>query len=234
MCGRYSLHTPPEEILEHFELSVLPQWEPRYNVAPTQDVPVVRQEDGDRALSTVRWGLIPFGAEALPSGPPLINARSETVDTRPSFRWAFRRNRCLVAADGFYEWKKVGAQRYPYFLAKTDGGLFAFAGVWDRWAPREGDPVETCAILTTEPNAVAKQLHDRMPVILDPAAYQRWLDPEADLAALRDLLVPFDANQMTAYPVGRAVNKVENDGPECIERAEAPRAPIELDLFDDV
>ena len=232
MCGRYSLHTPPEELLEHFGLTALPEWEPRYNIAPTQDVPIVRQDGDGRTLTLVRWGLIPFALDAPPAGAPLINARSETVDTKPSFRWAFRRRRCLVPADGFFEWKKDGRARHPYYVTLASGRPFAFAGVWDRWVPDDRDPVESCTILTTEPNQVAKPLHDRMPVILPPSVYDRWLASEAEVESLHGLLVPFDSGEMIAYPVDRYVNKTDNEGPACIARISAPAPHVELDLFD--
>lgn len=216
MCGRYTL-TRIEDLVEVFELDERPELLPRYNVAPTQDAPVVRlARDGSRKLKMMHWGLIPYW-----SGPPdnparMINARCETVDRRPAFREAFRRRRCLVPSDGFYEWKKTNGKRLPYHFALSGGGLFAFAGLWERWKDRDGGVTESFAILTTDSNDRVAEVHDRMPVILAPERFAIWLDRDAPAGALRALMSPFPADGMTARAVSRLVNSPRNDSPACL------------------
>jgi putative SOS response-associated peptidase YedK len=242
MCGRFTAAVPPELIAEAFDLSELPDLAPRYNIAPTQEVPVVRDlhAQGGRRLALLRWGLIPAGSD--PAGPMgagvLINARSETVDEKPSFRRAFRRRRCLVVTDGFYEWRRLAGRRQPYYVTFHDGRPFGFAGLWDRWEPAEGEPVESCAILTTGPNNLVRPIHDRMPVILDPESYDLWLDPTpARTARLKALLRPHAEEEMVVYPVSPFVNRTENDSPECVvplpdsAAPPAPAADQQGDLF---
>ena len=179
MCGRFLLHTPVDTLQRAFGFAERPNLRPRYNIAPTQTVPIVRQKDGGgRELALVRWGLIPSWAKEAGIGGRLINARAETVAEKPAFRGAFRKRRALVPADGFYEWRKREGDRpkQPLLVRRRDGQPFAFAGLWEHWRGPEGE-VETCTILTTEANAALAPIHDRMPVILDPACYDRWLDP---------------------------------------------------------
>ena len=188
MCGRFNLTASGEEIAEAFGLDEAPELAPRYNIAPTQPVAVVRVEAGRRRLGTLRWGLVPEGAPETERG--YINARAETAWQKPSFREAFARRRCLIPATGFYEWQRTTARRRPWLFALGSGRLFAFAGLWEPPAREGASP--TCTILTTEPNDVTRPVHDRMPVILPPEGYARWVDPRpGDAVALRPLLVPF-------------------------------------------
>ena len=175
----------------------------------------------------MRWGLIPYWAKDASFGANTINAVAETAAEKPAFREAMRRRRCLIPADGFYEWKQTGPrQKQPYSIGMADDGLFAFAGLWDQWrdAGGGGRVIESCTILTTEANPLLREIHPRMPVILKPEDYDRWLDPGiTDPRRVGDLLRPFDARAMKAWPVSSAVNRVENDGPECVAEAEAPK-----------
>lgn len=198
-------------------------WNPRFNVAPTQPVPVLRQHPKEprRDLTLMRWGLIPSWAKDTSGAARMINARSETAHTLPAFREAMKLRRCLVPADGFYEWQRRGSSKQPFCFEVNDGELFAFAGVWERWKDASGNWVKTCSILTTTPNAVTAPVHDRMPVILDPDSYDLWLDPGMnDAAAASELLKPFDARLMRCYPVSARVNHVANDDEECSRRVE--------------
>jgi len=203
-------------------------WSARYNIAPTQPVPVIRQDPKEpvRQISTMLWGLIPAWAADPSVASRMINARSETASTRPAFRDALKSRRCLIPADGFYEWAKTGKGKQPFCFEVNGGELFAFAGIWDRWKDPTGNWVESCSILTTAPNAVTSPVHDRMPVILDPDGYDLWLDPGMkDVAEVSELLKPFDARQMRCYPVSTRLNRVANDDEECsrpVELAESP------------
>jgi putative SOS response-associated peptidase YedK len=204
---------------EYFEtVSDEPDWSPRYNIAPTQAVPVIRQNPKEpvRELSLMRWGLIPSWAKDMSGAAMIINARSETAGAKPAFRDALKSRRCLIPADGFYEWQKTGKAKQPYCFEVNEGQLFAFAGIWDRWKNPDGNWVKTCSILTTTPNAVTSAVHDRMPVILDPDCCDLWLDPGMhDLTAVSDMLKPYDARMMRCYPVSSRVNHVANDDAEC-------------------
>jgi putative SOS response-associated peptidase YedK len=221
MCGRFSLHTDGAALAEQFGLPEVPALEPRYNIAPTQPVLVVRQEDGARRLRAVQWGLVPSWADDPAMGAKLINARGETVAEKPSFRSAFARRRCLVPADGFYEWQASGKGRpkQPYYIRMEDERPFAFAGLWEYWEGAEG-ALETCTIITTEPNDLLRPLHNRMPVILPAADYAQWLDPDTPRGPLGALLRPYPPEEMSAYPVRRTVNNARHEGPECIAAAE--------------
>ena len=219
MCGRFRLSRRKQVVLEHFEsLSDVDDWEPRYNIAPTQPVAVIRQraEKPVRELSLVRWGLVPSWAGDSSGRASLINARSETARTKPAFRDALRYRRCLIPADGFYEWKRTRNSKQPYCFEVHDGALFAFAGVWDQWKDPSGTRLTTCSILTTTANEVTSPVHDRMPVILDPDSYDHWLDPGMKNAdEVCDLLTPCDSRQMRCYPVSSRVNHVAHDDEEC-------------------
>jgi putative SOS response-associated peptidase YedK len=221
MCGRFSLHAAGAALAEQFGLAEVPELEPRYNIAPTQPVLVVRQEDDTRRLRAVQWGLVPNWADDPAIGARLINARGETVAEKPSFRTAFARRRCLVPADGFYEWQASGKgrPRQPFYIRMQDTRPFAFAGLWEYWEGAEG-ALETCTIITTEPNDLLRPLHNRMPVILPAADYAQWLDPDTPRGPLGALLQPYPAEEMTAYPVHRTVNNARHEGPECIVAAE--------------
>jgi len=219
MCGRYRLSRRKQILEEHFDsVSGMEEWSPRYNIAPTQSVPVIRQNPKEpvRELSLFRWGLVPSWAKDPSIAARMINARSETASTKPAFSEALKFRRCLVPADGFYEWRKTGKVKEPYCFEINDGQLFAFAGIWERWNDPSGKPLETCSILTTTPNAVTSPVHDRMPVILNPDNYDLWLDPGLkDAALVSDLLRPCDARLMRCYPVSSRVNSVINDDEEC-------------------
>jgi len=220
MCGRYTLTADGGAITEIFKVTEAVELSPRYNVAPTQEVAVVgRNHEGGRTLGTMRWGLIPSWAKDPSIGSRLINARSETVAEKPAFRASFKKRRCLVVADGFYEWKKVGSAKQPYYIGLKGHPPFAIAGLWDRWRDKEsGETIRSCTLLTTGPNALTETIHDRMPVILHPEDYDRWLDPEFhDREALESCLRPYEADAMEAYPVSTLVNNVRNDRPECIQ-----------------
>lgn len=221
MCGRYTLAKDPLRVQAHFNLHETPHWEPRYNIAPAQAVPIIQAAGEQREWILARWGLSP--AWASPPGqaarPPLINCRAETVATKPAFRAAFRERRCLVPADGFYEWQTVGGQKQPHFFQRRAGELFAFAGLWEPAGP-SGDGDRGCAIVTTTANPLIATYHDRMPVVLLPEQYDLWL--RAGPAAAATLLRPFPAAEMTARAVApRYVNSARYDGPECI----APLGP---------
>jgi putative SOS response-associated peptidase YedK len=227
MCGRYRLSRRKQLIQEYFDTTDEVDWEPRYNIAPSQSVGIIRQDRAkpERRFSLARWGLIPYWAKDSSIGNKLINARSETVGSKPAFREAFENRRCLIPADGFYEWKRVGTAKQPFHFGLQDDSLFAFAGLWDRWKDASGQAVESCSILTTTPNALLADVHDRMPVILSPEHYDLWLDPGfGRIDALKEMLNPFDATLMRRYPVSTRVNFVKNDDPECAAALERPRA----------
>jgi putative SOS response-associated peptidase YedK len=220
MCGRYTL-AQTGQLPMVFEISEI-RIPPRFNIAPTQEVPVVRlSREKGRYLDSLKWGLVPHWSKDSSVGARMINARSETVEKKPSFRDAFRQRRCLVPADGFFEWKKAPGGKQPYFIGMSDRSLFAFAGLWEYFA-RAGEELETFTILTCEPNALLSQIHDRMPVILARQSYGRWLDPDTDAKILHSLLAPYPAEEMTTYPVSKLVNSPRNDVPACIERADRP------------
>ena len=219
MCGRFTLATPDQDLVVQFNLPDIPDLQPRYNIAPTQPVAAVRvpTSGGDRELVMLHWGLIPFWAKDPDLGARLINARSETVAERPAFRAAFRRRRCLVPADGFYEWQKQNGTKQPFFIHLQDGRPFAFAGLWEHWQDPDGGIIESCTLLTTQPNELVRPLHNRMPVILHLRNYALWLDPETeDTSVLNRLLEPYPSGEMEAYPVSRYVNSPRNEGPDCI------------------
>ena len=225
MCGRYRLSRRKQLIEEYFNTATGDdEWTPRFNVAPTQPVPVSRQNPKApvRELSLVRWGLIPSWAKDSSVAASMINARSETAPTKPAFRDALKSRRCLIPADGFYEWQRRGSAKQPFCFEVGHGGLFAFAGLWERWRDPSGEWVKSCAILTTAPNAVTSAVHNRMPVILHADDYDLWLDPGMqNVAAISEMLKPYDARLMRCYPVSTRVNHVGNDDEAC-------SAPVEL------
>lgn len=231
MCGRYSITMPPEAMRDLFRFEGLPNLPPRYNVAPTQDVPVVRPGEGAgraRELAMLRWGLVPSWskgtADEILSKSPLINARGESVAQKPSFRSAFARRRCLLPADGFYEWRAMGkGPKQPYHIHRADGRPIAFAGIWDSWSAPDGSDLESVAIVTTNANEALKIIHPRMPVILDEDDFEAWLDTEAtEPDAATTFLKPAPDDLLVADPVSRDVNKVSNNDPSLIE-------PVEID-----
>jgi putative SOS response-associated peptidase YedK len=217
MCGRFIISKFPADVARWFGTTgPLPNSRPRYNAAPTQDVAVVRfnPETKERTLDTLRWGLVPYWAKDVKIGYSLINARSESVAEKPAFREAFKSRRCLIPADGFYEWKKLDPKtKQPYAIVMKDRSLFGFAGLWERWKDKgSGEVVRSFTIITTTPNEVCAPIHDRMPVIVDPLNYGKWLGEEpVDPARLLSLLRPFPAEPMEAYPVSTAVGNVRND-----------------------
>ncbi len=218
MCGRYTLATPVGRLAEEFGFdSSSTEFRTSYNVAPTRQVPVVLAEGGKRRLEMLRWGLVPSWADDPGIGARMINARSETAPEKPSFRRAFRDRRCLIPADGFYEWKRENGGKQPYYFRMQGGRPFAFAGLWESWT-KDGE-IRSCAILTTAANEVVAGIHDRMPVILPSRHYEAWLDPEAERDELTDLLVPYPGDDLETYPVSRFVNSPGNDDPRCIEPA---------------
>jgi putative SOS response-associated peptidase YedK len=232
MCGRYRLSRRKQLVEEYFDTeSDEPEWTPRYNIAPSQPVPVIRQNPKEprRELSLMRWGLIPSWAKDESVAVRMINARSETARTKPAFRDPLTNHRCLIPADGFYEWVRTGKVKQPYCFEVNDGELFAFAGLWDRWKDPSGRWVRSCSILTTTPNAVTSAVHDRMPVILDRADYDLWLDPGmTNVGAVSEMLKPYDARTMRCYPVSSRVNHVANDDAECSTRVELTQAQAGL------
>ena len=219
MCGRFTLTASPAKLRDAFPIFDIPDTKPRFNVAPTQQILAVRQEEGEKPrASFLRWGLIPSWAKEKKLAASLINARADSVATKPSFRSAFKRRRCLILADGFYEWQK-GAKKGPkqaFYFRLSDGRPFGFAGLWEHWTGEE-PAIESCAIITTDANDTLRPVHDRMPVILDPRDYARWLDPApADPGVLQEMLRPYPPDQMAANPVGPYVNNAKNEGPDCL------------------
>jgi putative SOS response-associated peptidase YedK len=224
MCGRFTLRTPAADLVEIFDVIRNFELTPRYNIAPTQDVLAIRETEGRREMVEMRWGLLLSSSEAK-SGPPLINARSETAATRPAFRHAFRSRRCLIPADGFYEWQPTDeGGKQPFLITLRDERPFAFAGLWERCRGPDDEPIESCTILTTEANDRLRELHDRMPVILPPDHYGPWLDPHIeDVRALQTLLTSYPGAEMKFRPVSRRVNSARNDDAACIQPAESPK-----------
>ena len=219
MCGRFALKAPPKSVQEHFHLPELPDLSPRYNIAPSQAVAVIRlfPHHPFLRLDMLRWGLIPGWASDMKIGSRMINARGETLAQKPSFRSAFKKRRCLVAADGFYEWSHVGGQKQPFYVYLKSGDVFAFAGLWESWHTPEGTILESCTIITTAANALIGEIHDRMPVILPPTAYENWLHDATPSHSLQQLLVPYPAAEMEVYRVSNAVNIPKNDTPACLK-----------------
>jgi putative SOS response-associated peptidase YedK len=219
MCGRFTLFSSRAELarLLGFDEADATELPPRYNIAPTQLVAVVLLDDGRRTLRPLRWGLIPSWARDARIGNSLINARAETVADKPAFRAAFRSRRCLIPTTGFFEWMATGGKKkQPLHIRMSDGRPFALAGLWERWPGAGGEPVESCAILTTTANELMRPVHDRMPVILAPEDYATWLDPTTPPDALHALLRPFPPDRMTAVPVGNYVSNPRNEGPQCL------------------
>ena len=216
MCGRYVIEISADLVRKVFGVVDVPQWTARYNIAPTQMVPVIRQRgDSTRQLVLMRWGLIPSWAKEVGEG--LINARAETVNEKPSFRHSFRQRRCILPATGFYEWQEVDKHKIPHFVRLKNQMPMPFAGIWDSWRAPDGQVVESCAILTTAANGAVGSIHERMPVILHPDEFGQWLDREQhDQATLMPLLAPYPSDCLEVYPVSTLVNSVANDQPECI------------------
>lgn len=225
MCGRFVLATDSIAIQQKFDLKTVPDnIQARYNIAPSQPVSVI-SNDNPSALSFYRWGLIPSWAKDISIGNKMINARGETLREKPSFRAAYKRRRCLIPANGFYEWAKDGKTKTPMYVHLKDHALFAFAGLWEIWHSPEGDEIRSCTIITTQPNALVAPLHHRMAVILHEEDYDTWLSPdEMPADKLQPLLRPYESDKMAVYEVSTLVNKPANDSPECILPASPPPA----------
>lgn len=220
MCGRFTLTAAPEVVEARFRVRVDAGYVPRYNIAPTQPVLVVVARSGRAVVETMRWGLVPAWSKGPKSGPLHINARAETLVEQPAFRHAFAQRRCLVPADGFYEWRGAGKLRVPYRFTVGAGVVCAFAGLWETWRQPDGGWLISCAIVTTAANPLVAAVHDRMPVILPPEAEAQWLDPAFDdPAALQGLLAPFPAERMNVYQVTPVVNSALHEGPDCLNPA---------------
>jgi len=222
MCGRFTLTVSARVLSELFNVPEIAELEPRYNIAPTQPVLIARSPDGNRReVTTVRWGLIPHWAKDAKIGARMINARGETIATKPAFRSAVKKRRCLVPSDGFFEWQKLGTGKQPHLIRFADQRAFAFAGLWEQWNPSDGDALESCTIITTTPNRLIADYHDRMPVILPPSVFDEWLSAEhlAD-TRLSELLVPHPQDEMEVFPVSTRVNKPANDDADCIKPLE--------------
>jgi putative SOS response-associated peptidase YedK len=221
MCGRFTLHTDLSQIQKAFQLDhVALESEPSYNVAPTQSVLAIVRQDGENVLTRMRWGLVPVWAKDMSIGSKMINARAETLAEKPSFKRLLKSRRCLVVADGFYEWRKNGAQKIPMYIRLKSGGPFGFAGLYDTWRSPDAETIVSCTIITGPPNELVAPIHDRMPVILPKQDYADWLDPEnTDPLELLPLLKPYPPREMEAFAVSRLVNAPANNSPECIAPA---------------
>jgi putative SOS response-associated peptidase YedK len=232
MCGRYSLTRRQSDLIERFGvvelLRDLEEHEPRFNIAPSQLVPAVVNHEGKRKLDLLKWGLIPFWVKDLSKTKPVINARGETMHEKPFFRTALKSKRCLIPADGFYEWKTVGKSKTPMYIHRPDRDLFAFAGLYDEWRSPEGEVLRTCTIITTAANDKMSPVHDRMPIIIRPEHEDLWLDPEVkELEQLAPALTPVSNDYLTMYAVSPKVNSARGDYAEMIEPAPAQTSVFE-------
>ncbi len=232
MCGRYTVTSAPEAIRALFAYSEQPNFPPRYNVAPTQPIAIVRLAEGKRQFALVRWGMLPSWVKDPKTFTLLINARGESVSGKPAFRAAMKRRRCLIPADGFYEWKAAGPRKQPYYVTAKLGGPLAFAGLWETWTGPNGEELETAAIVTTRANRALAAIHERMPVIIPPEAFDLWLDcANVDAETAAALIAPAPETLLDAYEISTAVNRTANDHPKLVERfsqpadAESPPAP---------
>jgi putative SOS response-associated peptidase YedK len=230
MCGRYTITAAPEVVRTLFHYEEQPNFPPRFNIAPTQPIAIVRLVDGKRQFALVRWGLLPSWVKDPKSFALLINARGESVCEKPAFRAAMKRRRCLIPADGFYEWKSVAGRKQPFYVRAKSGAPFAFAGLWETWTGPNGEELDTAAIVTTRANRTLAPIYDRMPVVVPPEAFDLWLDcTKVDAITAAALIAPAPENFFEAYPVSTAVNRTANDSPKLVEPltapAEAPPAP---------
>lgn len=220
MCGRFTLSQTAEAIYQTFHVNKIPDLEPQYNIAPTQMVAAVlhNPETKQREFQKLRWGLIPSWAKDLGMGAKLINARAETAAEKPAFRSAFKHRRCLVVADGFYEWQTKEGKKQPFYFHLKEGKPFGFAGLWEQWRSPQGEEITSCTILTTKCNELLEPIHERMPVILQPQDYSLWLDPQVQTPEpLQQLLHPYPSEAMMAYPVSTVVNSPKHNSPDCIK-----------------
>ncbi len=221
MCGRFTLHTPESRIREAFQLEDAEPLglHPRYNIAPSQDIPIIRDTDSGREMVLARWGLVPHWSKEPKTGYSTINARIESVAEKPAYRTPFRRQRCLIPADGFYEWKMVNGNKIPHYIRMRDGDVFAFAGLWDRWEG-EGETLDSCSIIVMPANEVMQPLHERMPAIIAPAHYGPWLDAGlTDKTGIMRCLGSAPASQLEFYPTSPWVNSPRHDDERCIQPA---------------
>lgn len=221
MCGRFALYSDPFTLARRFQTDALQGLAPHYNVAPSQNIPIVRAANGVRQFSLARWGLVPHWAKDIKIGYSTFNARAETVAEKPAFRTAFRQKRCLIPADGFYEWQAIpdAKTKQPWFIALQNREPLAFAGLWARWQNAGGAALESCTIIVTTANQIMKPIHERMPVIVAPDDWNAWLEPDTkDTRALRSLLKPYPPEDMAVWPVSTLVNNPRNDVKECLER----------------
>jgi len=231
MCGRFARLSTQEVLADWFgvELEDMPRFAPTFNAAPQSNQPIVRlnRDTGTREFAIARWGLVPFWAKDPKFGFSTINARAEELVAKPAYREAFKKRRCLIPADAFYEWQKLNAKtKHPIAIALRSGEPYAFAGLWETWKPKEGDTLETFTIVTTDPNSVTERLHDRMPVILEPRDYDRWLEPGDPTRPPTDLLRPYPAEKMHAWPVSDRIGNVRNDDPNLLTPADPePETP---------
>lgn len=220
MCGRFTITVSLEELIAHYLIddSKIATLKPNYNVAPMHNIPAVIATDEGKRLGELRWGLVPFWAKDDKIGSKMINARSETVAEKPAFKRLLKSKRCIIPADGFYEWKKDGKHKHPYRILMSDGGVFSFAGLYDTWEDPDGKKISTCTIITTTPNSLMENIHDRMPVILRPEDEAGWLERNNDdVESLLKLLKPYDASKMRAYKVPATVGNVRNNSEELLE-----------------
>ena len=226
MCGRFTLKRPEQVKFERIDFSILEDLVPRYNIAPSQNVLTVVQRGSDREATLLQWGLIPYWSNE-PKG--IINARVETIDEKPSFKESFQRRRCLIIADGFYEWERMGKISQPYYFRMNDEAAFAFAGIWDRWRVDDRS-ITTCAIITTTANELLAKIHHRMPVILGSESFDLWLNEESRSSDLKELLTPFPADLMTSHAVSYEVNDTKTDDERLLRPVE-PNIGVTLSLF---
>jgi len=236
MCGRYALTTTAKMLAEEFGINEVSPFLPRYNVAPTQQAPVIRKDGDDPgrlAVSMLKWGFIPLWAKDAKIGNSLINARADGVATKPAFRSAFKKRRCIVPISGFYEWQVIEGQKVkqPWFIHSADSKVMTLAGLWEWWKPSEGEPVESFTIITTDANDQMRLLHHRMPVILQPEDIDAWLNPDTDTEELPKLLVPAADGVLAMYPVSTRVNSPKNDDPDCIKPVDPDADSPEPSLF---
>ncbi len=225
MCGRFAYFVPYEQLTDHYGLASPPPQFERYNVAPSQDILAIRQaESGERDATPLKWGLIPHWAKDPTIGNRMINARGETVAEKPAFRQAFSRRRCIIPASGFYEWGPSGAGKWPYYISPVDGPLLSFAGLWERWRTPEGEPLESCTIITIDANESLARIHQRMPVCLPASSYAAWLDPASSKETCLELLAPLADAALEIRPVSKTVNNPRNDAAELVEPVEIPSA----------
>lgn len=231
MCGRFAQRQPARKLAAEFKVEIAEELEARYNIAPTQKIMAIRSAGAEREAVWLKWGLVPSWAKDTSMGARLINARSETVGEKPAFREAFRRRRCIIPADGFYEWQRRGQQKQPFFFHLHEKRPFGFAGLWEQWKGEAGKTIESCTILTTGANDVLRPMHDRMPVILHREDYALWLDEdERKRALLKELLRPYPAEEMNAYPVSLMVNSPRNQGVRLIEQLDSNLGKISAEL----